>query len=157
MMIKQERSLMPKRITQSWIFFLCLILVAQQGNFITYKWAGAHVPPLALVFYVLVGSVIMNGIYMLALRNHPDYPIALPKSMWPYVGFVGIIFVINEFFMMSMFHAGGPYSMASAVFLVLSMLLVMSYGVLVLREKISTTRLLGAVTGILAIFLVKLG
>lgn len=152
---------MPKRLakhlTQSWVFFFALILIAQQGNFITYKWAGAHVPPLALVFYVLVGSVIMNGVYMLATRHHKDYPLTLPKSMRYLAIWVALVYIINEFLLMSMFHAGGPYSVGSAVFLVLSMVLLCAYGIFVLRERMSATRLLGAAMGIAAIYLIKLG
>jgi drug/metabolite transporter (DMT)-like permease len=152
---------MPKRLakhlTQNWLFFFVLILVAQQGNFITYKWAGANVPPLALVFYVLVGSVVMNGIYMLATRNHADYPLVLPKAMRYLACWVAVVYIANEFLLMSMFHAGGPYSVGSAVFLVLSMVILCAYGIFVLRERVSATRLLGAAIGIVAIALIKLG
>ena len=152
---------MPKRLTknltQSWLFFLCLILVAQQGNFITYKWAGANVAPMALVFYVLLGSVFMNGVYMLATRHNKDYPLVLPKPMRYLAVWVAVVYMINEFLLMSMFHVGGPYSVGSAVFLVLSMVILCTYGVLVLRERVSATRLLGSAIGIIAIFLIKLG
>jgi drug/metabolite transporter (DMT)-like permease len=138
-----------------WIMFLLLGLIAQQGNMLSYKLSNEYTVPFAFLTYSFLFSAILNLLFIFYYKSR--FPVQIDKVMIRNIVLVTVIYMVNEFLFVSIYRAGAPYALATAVFSVASLVILTLAGVTLLKEKLNRLQIGGIVLAMMAIVMIKVG
>lgn len=141
---------------QPWFLFLALGLMAQQANMLTYKLGGMQAVPPVFLTYSFFSQAVCNLILMLFFRNR-GFPVAWSRHhLWPVLAITGV-YILNEMLFMTIFRAGAPYALATAIFSVCSLLMMVLFGIGILKEKMNRIQIIGIIVAVFAIIMIRMG
>lgn len=141
---------------QPWLVFLLIGLVAQQMNMLTYKVSNEYAVPFAFLSYSFLFQAFFNLIFMLHYKKR-HFPVVFQPDMIRNILIVTVIYMLNECLFIWIYRIGAPYAVATAVFSVMSLVIISMVGVAFLKEKMNRLQLTGIVLAVLAIIMIKVG
>ncbi|MDB5478558.1 MAG: hypothetical protein JWM96_1053 [Alphaproteobacteria bacterium] len=139
-----------------WLPFIALALVAQQANMLTYKFGGQVALPYVFLVYSFLTQCLANLALVFVFRNK-GFPVALKGKMRFWVLWVALIYLLNESVFIWIYRIGAPYSLSMTMYSLTVLLVMTSFGLAILREKISPKQICGIVFAVISILLIRLG
>ncbi len=141
---------------QPWVIFMVFALFMQQGNMLTYKLGGQNAPPHVFLTYSFFCQAIFNFVLLLAFKNR-GFPIVFQRKQILPVLFVTALYILNETLFVAIYRVGAPYALATAILSVCSLLFMIFFGVVVLKETLNGKQIAGVILALVSIAMVKMG
>jgi drug/metabolite transporter (DMT)-like permease len=138
-----------------WVIFLVVGLIAQQSYMIAYKMSTQNSTPETFLMYSFMFQAILNGLCVLTFKNR-GFPITLQSAFIIPVLLVTLLYGLNEYLFIAIYKIG-PYALATIILSVLSLLILVLFGTLILKEKMNRVQVLGVVLTLCAIAMIRLG
>lgn len=138
-----------------WQLYALIVTLAFVIIFVTLKWAGSLVTPVIFAAIYSATNCLAHILILAKQKQRGDLNTYFPSAMVPLALAIGLTIATIDITVMLMFGSGGPMSIAMPIYGAASVLIIVIFGFLILKEKCSHLQFLGIFLSIAGIALLN--